>query len=36
VHLSRLRHKLAAAGGPRVGTAVRGVGYRLGIDRLAA
>lgn len=28
-HLSRLRAKVAAAGGPRVATAVRGVGYRL-------
>jgi DNA-binding response OmpR family regulator len=36
VHLSRLRRKVADAGGPRVGTAVRGVGYRLGAERLAA
>jgi DNA-binding response OmpR family regulator len=36
VHLSRLRRKVSDAGGPRVGTAVRGVGYRLGADRRAA
>jgi DNA-binding response OmpR family regulator len=36
VHLSRLRRKVADAGGPRVGTAVRGVGYRLGAGRIAA
>jgi DNA-binding response OmpR family regulator len=36
VHLSRLRRKVADVGGPRVGTAVRGVGYRLGADRRAA
>lgn len=31
-HLSRLRKKIRAVGGPAVGTAVRGIGYRLGID----
>lgn len=31
-HLSRLRKKIRAAGGPEIGEAVRGVGYRLGID----
>ena len=30
VHLSRLRTKILAAGGPRVGEAVPGYGYRLG------
>ena len=29
VHLSRLRKKISAAGGPRVAHAVRGVGFRL-------
>lgn len=29
-HLSRLRAKIGAAGGPRIAIAVRGVGYRLG------
>ena len=29
VHLSRLRARILAAGGPRVGCAVRGVGFRL-------
>lgn len=29
--LSRLRHKVLGAGGPRVAIPVRGVGYRLGI-----
>jgi len=29
VHLSRLRHKILKAGGPRIGQCVRGVGYRL-------
>lgn len=28
-HLSRLRHKVNSAGGPRIATPVRGVGYRL-------
>lgn len=28
-HLSRLRNKVRAAGGPRIATSVRGVGYRL-------
>jgi len=28
-HASRLRRKISAAGGPRIATAVRGVGYRL-------
>jgi DNA-binding response OmpR family regulator len=32
VHMSRLRSKVKKAGGPAVGTAVRGVGYRLGVD----
>ena len=27
VHMSRLRSKVKAAGGPRIGVAVRGVGY---------
>jgi DNA-binding response OmpR family regulator len=31
VHLSRLRAKVVRAGGPRIGVAVRGVGYRLGL-----
>lgn len=31
-HLCRLRKKIRAAGGPAVGEAVRGVGYRLGLD----
>ena len=31
VHLSRLRAKVVRAGGPRIGLAVRGVGYRLGL-----
>jgi DNA-binding response OmpR family regulator len=35
VHMSRLRSKVKSAGGPSVGTAVRGVGYRLGIDPVA-
>lgn len=30
-HVSRLRTKIIAAGGPRVAEPVRGVGYRLGI-----
>ena len=29
-HMSRMRSKIVAAGGPRLGIAVRGVGYRLG------
>lgn len=32
VHMSRLRAKVRKAGGPAVGTAVRGVGYKLGIE----
>ena len=32
VHMSRLRNKVKKAGGPSIGTAVRGVGYKLGID----
>ena len=32
VHMSRLRNKVKKAGGPSIGTAVRGVGYRLGLD----
>lgn len=32
VHLSRMRSKIAKAGGPRVGVAMRGVGYKLGVD----
>jgi DNA-binding response OmpR family regulator len=32
VHMSRLRSKIKKAGGPPVGVAVRGVGYKLGID----
>ena len=28
-HLSRLRHKVHRAGGPRIATPIRGVGYRL-------
>jgi DNA-binding response OmpR family regulator len=31
VHMSRLRNKVKKAGGPSIGTAVRGVGYKLGI-----
>ena len=31
VHLSRLRAKVVRTGGPRIGVAVRGVGYRLGL-----
>lgn len=31
-HLSRLRKKIRLAGGPDVGAAVRGIGYRLGVD----
>jgi DNA-binding response OmpR family regulator len=32
VHMSRLRTKVKAAGGPRIGIAVRGVGYKLGLE----
>ncbi len=32
VHLSRMRSKIVKAGGPRVGVALRGVGYKLGVD----
>ncbi|MBI1352510.1 MAG: response regulator [Actinomycetales bacterium] len=32
VHISRLRNKVKKAGGPSVGVAVRGVGYKLGLD----
>ena len=32
VHMSRLRSKVRAASGLRIGVAVRGVGYKLGID----
>ena len=32
VHMSRLRTKIKAAGGPRIGVAVRGVGYKLGLE----
>ena len=32
VHMSRLRNKVKKAGGPSIGTAVRGVGYKLGVD----
>ncbi len=32
VHMSRLRTKVKAAGDLRIGIAVRGVGYKLGID----
>lgn len=35
VHLSRLRAKVVASGGPRIGSAVRGVGYRLGLSAVA-
>lgn len=31
VHMSRLRNKVKKAGGPAVGAAVRGVGYKLGL-----
>ena len=31
-HLSRLRAKVKNAGGPSLGVAVRGVGYKLGLD----
>ena len=32
VHMSRLRNKVTAAGGPKIGTVVRGVGWRLGVS----
>jgi DNA-binding response OmpR family regulator len=32
VHLSRMRTKIRKAGGPRVGVAIRGVGYKLGVE----
>jgi DNA-binding response OmpR family regulator len=32
VHMSRLRNKITAAGGPKIGVVARGVGWRLGID----
>lgn len=32
VHMSRLRNKITAAGGPKIGVVVRGVGWRLGIE----
>jgi DNA-binding response OmpR family regulator len=32
VHMSRLRSKVKAASGLRIGVAVRGIGYKLGID----
>ena len=32
VHLSRMRSKIAKAGGPRVGVPIRGVGYKLGVE----
>lgn len=32
VHMSRLRSKITAAGGPKIGVVVRSVGYRLGLD----
>ena len=35
VHMSRLRSKVKAAGGLRIGVAVRGVGYKLGIEPTA-
>lgn len=33
VHVSRLRKKIIEAGGPRLGQAVRGIGYRSGLTR---
>lgn len=33
VHVSRLRKKILEAGGPRLGQAVRGIGYRSGLTR---
>jgi DNA-binding response OmpR family regulator len=32
VHMSRLRTKVKAASGLRIGVAVRGVGYKLGVE----
>lgn len=32
VHMSRLRNKVTAAGGPKIGAVVRGVGWRLGVE----
>jgi len=32
VHMSRLRNKIASAGGPKIGAVVRGVGWRLGVS----
>lgn len=32
VHMSRLRNKVTTAGGPKIGTVVRGVGWRLGVS----
>jgi DNA-binding response OmpR family regulator len=32
VHMSRLRNKVKAAGGPAIGVVVRGVGWRLGVE----
>ena len=32
VHMSRMRSKVTKAGGPKIGVAVRGVGYKAGID----
>lgn len=34
VHISRLRKKITAAGGPRIVESVRGIGYRLGLRQL--
>jgi DNA-binding response OmpR family regulator len=36
VHMSRLRSKVKSASGLRIGVAVRGVGYKLGIDPASA
>jgi DNA-binding response OmpR family regulator len=35
VHMSRLRTKVKSAAGLRIGVAVRGVGYKLGIDSVS-
>jgi DNA-binding response OmpR family regulator len=32
VHMSRLRNKVTSAGGPKIGTVARGVGWRLGVS----
>lgn len=32
VHISRMRSKIVKAGGPKLGVAVRGVGYKLGFE----